>query len=51
MSNKIKKKSKVGIRVKNKFGNAARGIATAFKEESTLIVYLFAILFCIGFGI
>ncbi|AOG60625.1 diacylglycerol kinase [Spiroplasma helicoides] len=51
MASKIKKKTKVGTRVKNKFGNAARGIFTAFKEESTLIVYIFVIIFCIGFGI
>ncbi|QHX36814.1 diacylglycerol kinase family protein [Spiroplasma sp. BIUS-1] len=49
--NDIKKKSKVGTRVKNKFANAARGIYTAFKEESTLIVYLIAVIFAIGLGI
>jgi undecaprenol kinase len=47
----IKKKSNVGIRVKNKFTNAARGVFTAFREESTLIVYLIAIILCIGLGI
>ncbi|AGR41418.1 diacylglycerol kinase family protein [Spiroplasma taiwanense] len=49
--NNINKKANVRIRVKNKFANAARGIYIAFKEESTLIVYLVAILFCIGLGI
>ncbi|AHI53078.1 diacylglycerol kinase family protein [Spiroplasma culicicola] len=51
MAEKRNKKTKVGTRVKNKFGNAASGIVTAFKEESTLIVYLVAIVFCIGMGI
>ncbi|QGS52107.1 diacylglycerol kinase family protein [Spiroplasma tabanidicola] len=51
MADKVKKKAKVGTRVKNKFGNAARGMITAFKEESTLIVYLFAIILCIALGI
>ncbi|QBQ07902.1 diacylglycerol kinase [Spiroplasma gladiatoris] len=51
MADKVKKKAKVGIRVKNKFGNATRGIITAFKEESTLVVYLFAIILCIALGI
>ncbi|WP_338984543.1 diacylglycerol kinase family protein [Spiroplasma endosymbiont of Diplazon laetatorius] len=49
--NDIKKKTKVGTRVKNKFANAARGIFTAFKEESTLIVYLIIVIFAIGLGI
>ncbi|ALD66639.1 diacylglycerol kinase family protein [Spiroplasma cantharicola] len=49
--NDIKKKSKVGTRVKNKFSNAARGIFTAFREESTLIVYLIIVIFAIGLGI
>ncbi|WP_339020404.1 diacylglycerol kinase family protein [Spiroplasma endosymbiont of Atherix ibis] len=49
--NDIKKKTKVGTRVKNKFANAARGIFTAFKEESTLIVYLIVVIFAIGLGI
>ncbi|AUM62805.1 diacylglycerol kinase family protein [Spiroplasma monobiae] len=47
----VKKKNKVGIRVKNKFANAARGIFTAFKEESTLIVYLIVVILAIGLGI
>ncbi|AUB31835.1 diacylglycerol kinase family protein [Spiroplasma floricola] len=49
--NDIKKKTKVGTRVKNKFVNAARGIYTAFKEESTLIVYLIVVILAIGLGI
>ncbi|ATX70871.1 diacylglycerol kinase family protein [Spiroplasma clarkii] len=48
---KIKKRANVGIRVKNKFGNAARGVITALKEESTLIVYLIVIVLCVGLGI
>ncbi|QEH62057.1 diacylglycerol kinase [Spiroplasma chinense] len=51
MAGKNGKKSRVGTRVKNKFGNAARGIITAFKEESTLLVYLIAIFLCVGLGI
>lgn len=47
----IKKKSNVGIRVKNKFTNASRGIFTALREESTLLIYLIVIIICIGLGI
>lgn len=50
-NNRIKKRANVGTRVKNKFGNAARGVITALKEESTLIVYLIVIIICIGLGI
>ncbi|AKX33941.1 diacylglycerol kinase [Spiroplasma litorale] len=45
------KRAKVRTRLKNKFTNAARGVYTAFKEESTLIVYLIAIIIAIGLGI
>ncbi|AKU79517.1 diacylglycerol kinase [Spiroplasma turonicum] len=48
---KFSKKAKVSTRLKNKFSNAARGVYIAFKEESTLIVYLIAIAIAIGLGI
>ncbi|ASP28045.1 diacylglycerol kinase [Spiroplasma corruscae] len=48
---KFSKRAKVRIRLKNKFVNAARGVYTAFKEESTLIVYLIAIIIAIALGI
>jgi len=47
----IKKKSNVGIRVKNKFANATRGLITALREESTLIVYFIVTAIAIGLGI
>jgi len=50
-NNKIKKKNNFGTRVKNKFGNALRGIVTALREESSLIVYLIMIIISIGLGI
>jgi undecaprenol kinase len=47
----VKKKTNVGIRVKNKFVNAGRGVFTALQEESTLLIYLIMIIVCIGLGI
>ncbi|WP_338970707.1 diacylglycerol kinase family protein [Spiroplasma endosymbiont of Labia minor] len=51
MENKRVKKLKGISKTKNKFLNASRGIYIAFKEESSLIVYLIAIILVIALGI
>lgn len=44
-------KKKIFFKLRNKFSNAFRGIYTAIKEESSLIIHFIVSLVVIGLGI